>query len=251
MEKVVELKNVSFSYDSIPVLRNVSLSVKRGDLVGVIGPNGGGKTTLLKIILGLLRPTKGKVSVFGKAPETGRAGVGYVPQISNFDRDFPIDVLGVVLSGNPGNIGRPGWGHTKEEKSSAMKSLETVGMERYAKRQISKLSGGQIQRVLLARALMTEPGLMLLDEPVSNLDPDAQKNFYELLGKLKEKMAIMIVTHDITAVTAYMDKLACLNGKLYYHGKTKEGVKHLEETYQCPIELIAHGTPHRILRRHK
>ncbi|MBD3389753.1 ATP-binding cassette domain-containing protein, partial [Candidatus Micrarchaeota archaeon] len=201
MEEVVELKNVSFSYDSIPVLRNVSLSVKKGDLIGVIGPNGGGKTTLLKIILGLLRPTKGNASVFGKTPEAGRGKVGYVPQIANFDREFPIDVLGVVLSGKPGNISRPGWTYNQEEKSKAMNALETVGMRGYAKRQISKLSGGQIQRVLLARALMSEPRLLLLDEPVSSLDPDAQKNFYELLGRLKEKMAIMIVTHDLTAVT--------------------------------------------------
>ncbi|MBD3398013.1 ATP-binding cassette domain-containing protein [Candidatus Micrarchaeota archaeon] len=251
MEEVVELKKVSFSYDSLPVLRDITLSVKKGDLVGVIGPNGGGKTTLLKIILGLLQPTKGKVSVFGKPPETGRGKVGYVPQISKFDREFPIDVMGVVLSGKPGNIARPGWAYGQEEKSSAIEALETVGMKEYAKRQISKLSGGQIQRVLLARALMSEPGLLLLDEPISSLDPDAQKSFYELLGRLKEKMAIMIVTHDLTAVTEYMDKLACLNGNLYYHGKTKEGIKHLEATYQCPIELIAHGTPHRVLRRHK
>jgi len=251
MADVVELKNVSFSYDSIPVLKNVEFVVKKGDLVGIIGPNGGGKTTLLKLILGLLHPTKGKVLVFGNSPQAERGRIGYVPQISNFERDFPIDVLGVVLLGKIEGSSAIGWSYSKQEKDEALKALETVGMKRYANREISKLSGGQIQRVLLARALIGKPSLLLLDEPVSNLDPEAQKSFYELLDELKQKMAILIVTHDLTAVTQYMDKLACLNGNLYYHGKTQEGIKHLEKTYQCPIELIAHGVPHRILKRHK
>jgi zinc transport system ATP-binding protein len=244
------IKDVSFSYGENQILSNISFDVEEGDLLGIIGPNGGGKTTLLLIMLGLLEPDSGSARIFGKKPDSGREKIGYVPQVAHFERDFPITVSEVVVSGRLGNreIGEP---FNENDEKIADKMLDRVGMVKFSNRQISQLSGGQLQRVLLARALVCEPGLLLLDEPLSSIDPDTQKSFYELLGELKKDMAIVMVTHDITAAAAYFDKLACLNVKLFYHGKTKEGIKHLEDTYECPIEMIAHGIPHRVLGRHE
>ncbi|MFH1393840.1 MAG: ABC transporter ATP-binding protein [Candidatus Micrarchaeota archaeon] len=249
MSDAIEMSGVCFSYDEQPALHDINLSIEKRDLVGIIGPNGGGKTTLFRIILGLLKPAKGVVKVFGKSPKEARDKVGYVPQVATFNRDFPITVLEVTLMGRLGKRGFGSW-FTKEDREDAMDALDKVGMLPQSNRQISQLSGGQLQRVLVARALVKKPELLLLDEPLSSIDPEAQKNFYELLNKLKQDMAIVIITHDITAASFYIEKIACLNVKLYYHGKTKEGVKFIEKTYQCPIELIAHGMPHRVLGRH-
>ena len=250
MPGAVDIRDLCFTYDGQPVLHDINLQINKRDLLGIIGPNGGGKTTLLKIMLGLLKPTKGKLKIFGKMPKEARDKIGYVPQVATFDRDFPITALEVTLMGKLGKRGL-GSGFTKEDHEEALQALDQVGMLSYSKRQVGLLSGGQIQRVLVARALIKKPKLLLLDEPLSSLDPEAQQNFYELLNKLKKNMAIVIVTHDITAASFYIEKIACLNVKLYYHGKTKEGMKYIEETYQCPIELIAHGTPHRVLKRHE
>jgi len=250
MSGAVDIKDLCFAYDGQPVLHDINLQINKRDLLGIIGPNGGGKTTLLKMMLGLLKPTKGEVKIFGKGPKQARDKMGYVPQAATFDRDFPITVIEVTLMGKLGKRGF-GSGFTKEDREEALQALDHVGMLSYSNRQVSQLSGGQLQRVLVARALIKKPELLLLDEPLSSIDPEAQKKFYEMLGELKKKMAIVIVTHDITAASFYIEKIACLNVKLYYHGKTKDGMKHIEKTYQCPIELIAHGMPHRVLGRHE
>lgn len=249
MADAVRMSGICFSYDGQPALHDINLRIKKGDLLGIIGPNGGGKTTLLKIILGLIRPSKGVVEIFGKSPKEARGKVGYVPQTATFDRDFPITAIEVTLMGKLGIRGFGSW-FTKEDREEALQALDKVGMLPHSGRQISQLSGGQLQRVLVARALVKKPELLLLDEPLSSIDPEAQKNFYELLNKLKQDMAVVIVTHDITAASFYIEKIACLNLKLYYHGKTKEGAKFIESTYKCPIELIGHGIPHRVLKRH-
>ncbi len=251
MKNSVEMKNVCFRYGNIHVLQNVNLSIKRNELIGIIGPNGGGKTTLLKLLLGLLEPTKGRVRIFGKSPKQGRKEVGYVPQHSDFDRTFPISVLEVVLLGRLGGK-RLFSVYSEEDRKIAAYSLKKVGMEKYIKRQINALSGGQIQRVLIARALATEPKLLILDEPLSSVDQDFQKSFYELLAELKKEMTILLVTHDVSVASIYLDSLACLNKNLYQHSSVKEGIKNLDKMYGCPIELIAHGQiPHRVLKRHK
>ena len=249
-EIIVSLNNVSFSYNSVPIVKDITFSIEQNDFLGIIGPNGGGKTTLLKILLGLIKPQKGTVKVFNKLPEQGRDLIGYIPQQFNFNLDFPINVLEIVLMGRLGKRGLYKK-YSEEDIKISFEALKTVGMEKLKDRQIGELSGGQRQRVFLARALATQPKLLLLDEPMSSIDPKWQNSFYELLAKLKKKMAIVLVTHDISAVSVYVDKIACLNCELYYHGSTEKGIKHLENTYKCPIELIAHGVPHRVLERHK
>ncbi len=248
-EEVVRFEDVWVHYDSVPVLEGINLAINQEDFLGIIGPNGGGKTTLLKVILGLIRPSHGKVAVLGGTPERGRKFVGYVPQYSLFDRDFPVSVWDVVLMGRLGQVGLFRR-YSEEDKKTARHALETAEMLDFKDRQIGELSGGEQQRVFIARALVAEPKLLLLDEPTASVDTPMQTGFYELLQRLKQRMAIVLVTHDISAVSIYVDEIACLNRRLFYHHSKEISVEELEATYQCPIELIAHGVPHRILRKH-
>jgi len=249
-EEVVKLKDVWVHYDSVPALEGVSLSVEQGDFLGIIGPNGGGKTTLLKVILGLITLSRGKVSVLGKPPERSRKDIGYVPQHNLFDRDFPICVRDTVLMGRCGRAGLARR-YSQEDRRLAQTALQTVGMLDYRNRQIGKLSGGEQQRVFIARALVSEPKLLLLDEPTASVDSTIQTEFYELLARLKQQMAIIMVSHDISAISIYVDKIACLNRQLFYHGSKELSPEVLEATYKCPVQMIAHGTiPHRVLKEH-
>ncbi|MFC1944312.1 metal ABC transporter ATP-binding protein [Chloroflexota bacterium] len=249
-EAVVRLEDIWVRYDGMPVLEGIDLSVERNDFLGIIGPNGGGKTTLLKVILGLVRPDRGRVSVLGGAPTKGRSRIGYVSQHTLFDPDFPISVWDVVLMGRCGRAGllrRYG----SEDAGLARKALETVGMFRYREKQIGTLSGGEQQRVFIARALVAEPKLLLLDEPTASVDSAAQTGFYDLLEEIKQRMAVVLVSHDISAVSIYVDKIACLNRRLYYHGSKEISAEILEATYNCPVQMIAHGDiPHRVLKEH-
>jgi len=248
--KVIELENVWAYYDGVPVLEDVNLDVGYNDFLGIIGPNGGGKTTLLKVILGLMMPSRGKVRVLGDSPVKSRSLIGYMPQDNFFDRDFPISVRDVVMMGHyvkAGLIKR----YTKEDKAIALKALETVDMIDYLDRQIGRLSGGEQQRVFIARALVSEPKILLLDEPTASVDSTMQTEFYELLAKMKQNMAIVLVSHDISAISIYIDKIACLNRQLFYHGSKEVTADVLEATYKCPVQMIAHGAiPHRVLREH-
>ena len=249
-EKIVDLKNVWFYRNDIPVLEDVSLEIEKNILLGVIGPNGGGKTTLLKVILGLIEPDRGEVKILGKNPgEIGdaRKFIGYLPQHTLFDPKFPISVFDTVLMGRYKRVFR---NYSDDDRKAAKRALETMDMLEFKDRQIGSLSGGQLQRVFLARALTREPKLLLLDEPTAGIDPEMQESFYELLSRLKKKMAIVLVTHDISVVSVYVDEVACLNRRLFYHGSTEIALKELGNVYQCPIELIAHGTPHRVLGKH-
>jgi len=250
-QAIVELEQVFFSYEGVPVLEDANLVVKQKDFLGVIGPNGGGKTTLLKLILGLIRPDSGTIRIFGRPPKEGRKLVGYMPQTFNFDFDFPISVMEVVLMGR---LGRRGLvrKYSKSDVQICLKALERVGMEQLKDRQIGNLSGGQKQRVFIARALATEPELLLLDEPVSSIDQQWQRSFYELLNELNQEIAIILVTHDVSVISTYIDNIACVNGRVHYHGSTKDGVSRISEMYQCPVELIVHevshkAIPHRLL----
>lgn len=249
-QEVVKLEDVWVFYDGMPALEGVNLSINQGDFLGIIGPNGGGKTTLLKVILGLVKPSRGRVKVLGTSPDRGRRSVGYVSQYSLFDRDFPISVWDVVLMGRLERAGlfkRYGEG----DRTAAIQTLQTVGMLDLKDQQIGKLSGGQLQRVFIARALLTEPRLLLLDEPMASVDTVMQTEFYELLERLKQRMAIVLVSHDIGAVSVYVDKIACLNHQLFYHGSKEISPEVLEATYKCPVQMIAHGAvPHRVLREH-
>jgi zinc transport system ATP-binding protein len=248
-DELVRLEDIWVHYDNTPILEGVNLSINQDDFLGIIGPNGGGKTTLLKVILGLVKPSSGSVTVLGNTPQRNRKIIGYVAQNSLFDHDFPIDVQDVVLMGRYGKVGLVRRFSDADEKA-ALNALKTVEMLDYRGKQIGKLSGGEQQRVLIARALVAEPKMLLLDEPTTGVDMPMQTEFYELLARLKHSMSIVLVSHDISAVSIYVDKIACLNHQLYYHGTKEVGPEILEATYKCPVQMIAHGVPHRVLKEH-
>lgn len=248
---LVKLEDVWVYRGNVPVLEGINLSIKPRDFVGIIGPNGGGKTTLLKVILGLITPNRGKVLVMGKPPMKARDAIGYIPQHSLFDRDFPINVWEVVLMGRYGRTGllkRYG----SDDKDAAEQALRSVGMLEFRDRQVGRLSGGEQQRVFIARALVGEPKLLLLDEPTASVDVNMQAEFYELLEKLKQQMAIVLVSHDIGAISIFVDDIACLNHRLFYHGSKEIDAETLETTYGCPIHMVDHhDIPRRASGEHK
>ncbi|MBS3817244.1 MAG: ABC transporter ATP-binding protein [Candidatus Thermoplasmatota archaeon] len=247
VEPAIELKDVSVSLGNKIVLKDVTVSLDEGTFLGIIGPNGGGKTTLLKVLLGLLTPEQGDVRIHGKTPSKVSDVIGYVPQYSNFDAQFPISVWDVVLMGRVGELGWKPF-YSKEDKKIAEASLKMVDMLEYKDRQISELSGGQQQRVLIARALTIEPKILLLDEPTASIDEKIQTNIYELLQKLNKKknITIILVSHDIGVISSYVDEVACLNQYLIYHGSDELTSEMIEASYECPVDLVAHGHPHRV-----
>ena len=248
--EIVRLTDIQVNYGDTIALEGVTLSVQEHDFLGIIGPNGGGKSTLLKVILGIEKPSSGSVSVFGKPPEQVRSRIGYVSQRPSFERDFPASVWDVVMMGRYGKVGTFRR-YSQEDRLEVEKALVRVGMQDYRNRQIGKLSGGQQQRVFVARALVVEPKLLLLDEPTASVDSTMQAEFYDLLDELKANLTIIMVSHDIGAVSIYVNKIACLNRQLYYHGTKEITPEILEATYKCPVQLIAHGTvPHRVLKEH-
>jgi zinc transport system ATP-binding protein len=239
MKNIVNLQHVFFSYGEVPVLEDVTIAVEERDFLAVIGPNGGGKSTILKIILGLLEPSSGTVTVFGGHPKNTRRSIGYLPQLLASHPDFPISVIEVVLTGRLGKRGI-GRRYTEADVQASIEALRKVGMEQLKDRNVGSLSGGERQRVFIARALATEPRMLLLDEPVSSVDTEWQATLYDLLHELNRQMAIVLVTHDISVVSTYIDKIACVSGKLYYHGSKKEGLHKIAEMYECPVQLLAH-----------
>ncbi len=203
------LEDVSFAYQDTPVLDSVSFQVKKEEFVGLIGPNGGGKTTLLKLILGFLKPSKGKVFVFGKPPQQARQQLAYVPQTLRFDRQFPISVLELVLAGRLAHL--PWYGVYKErDYKIAREALDKVGLADFQDRSFGTLSGGQAQRVLIARALASEPQLLLLDEPTASVDAQSEADIYAILKSLSNHMTLLMVTHDLRAVIHNVQRVLCV-----------------------------------------
>ncbi len=245
--KAVEINHLSIKYNEQLVLRDINLCIEEKDFIAIIGPNGGGKTTLLKVILGILTPDTGEVKVFGREPKKSRDVIGYLPQKLVFDPNFPISVFETVLTGRYHGLFK---GYSKDDHDAVVTALKEVEMRDMKDRQISKLSGGQMQRVFIARAIVRDPKLLIMDEPMASIDPDMQRTFYDLMSKLKDKMTIVLVSHDVGAVSTHVDKIACLNQGLYYHGPVEDSANGLEEIYHCPIELISHGIPHRVLKEH-
>lgn len=244
---VVSLERVSFTYAGVDVLRDVSFEFYEGDFVGIIGPNAGGKTTLLKLTLGLLRPDSGSIRVLGVSPDEARGLVGYVPQYAHFDRSFPIRVRTAVTMGTLGR-GRMG----DEVASDAVdRALEQLELHVVADRQMGSLSGGQLQRALIARALVTEPKLLLLDEPTASLDTRIGRSVYELLEELAEKITVVLVSHDIGVISRHVRTIACLNVEMHYHHSKHLTPEMIEAAYGCPVDLVAHGHPHRVLEQHE
>lgn len=241
---IVEIKKLSAGYDGNIVLRDVDLTIYSDDFLGIIGPNGGGKTTLVKIILGLIKPLSGQI-VF--ADGSVRKNIGYMPQQHQIDRKFPILVSEVVASGLMG-VG----GMTKSERRLRVQSLmEEMGIASIADRTIGELSGGQMQRALLARAVASRPALLLLDEPNSYVDKRFEQFFYELLQQINRTTAIALVSHDIGTVVSNVKNIACVNETVHYHAGADIDGDWLEEHLACPLDLIAHGDlPHRVLKKH-
>jgi zinc transport system ATP-binding protein len=243
-----ELTGVSLALRGLPVLEDVSLRIERNDYLALLGPNGSGKTTLLKVLLGILEPDRGRVRVFGEPPRSVRGRVGYVPQYFRFDPEFPIRVLDVVLMGR---LAHARWGRVgAADREAARRALGRVEMNALAERPIGALSGGQLQRVLIARALAQEPELLLLDEPTASLDERIGRSVWELFQELAREMAVVVVSHDIGAISRHVRHVACLNRRLFTHPTKELTSEILEATYGCPVDLLAHGHPHRVLREH-
>jgi len=249
VSSAIEFRDVWFSYGRRVILEAVDLDVEAGSFLGILGPNGGGKTTLLKLVLGLLEPDRGTVRVLGLPPARARGRVGYVPQYTRFDADFPIRVRDAVLTARLGR-GRS-WGPpTDADRAAATRALGQVGMEEHAGRQIGELSGGQLQRVLVARALAGDPEILLLDEPTSSVDPRAGRSIYELLDQIGASMTRVLVSHDVGVLHRHVESVACVNRRLWFHGGGELTREVLEEAYGGPVELLTHAHGHRILSEH-
>ena len=250
LEKIIVMKDVWFTYRDNPVVEAINLEIDSNDFLGIIGPNGGGKTTLFKLILGLLTPDKGSITIKGGDPRQHRTSIGYVPQYRTFDFGFPISVHEMVLMGRLGKIHKPFRKYAGEDHAIVQKCLETMEIVDLKNRQVDQLSGGQQQKVMLARALATEPEVLLLDEPTNHVDVRTGTHFFELLKELHKKMAIVVISHDIGAISTTIDRIGCMNRRLYLHDSAEITEEMLAESYQCPIDLIAHGIPHRVLQEH-
>jgi zinc transport system ATP-binding protein len=267
---LIEIKNLSAGYDSRTVLRNVNLTVYDRDFLGIIGPNGGGKTTLIKCILGLLKPTTGEIlyrvtTASNNNPAfldnsatnsqfstlNSQFSMGYLPQYNSIDRKFPITVEEVILSGLSSQkslISR----FTATHREKARQVIARMGLEGLEKRAIGALSGGQLQRALLGRAIISDPALVVLDEPSTYIDKRFEARLYELLAEINHDCAIILVSHDIGTVLQQVKSIACVNETLDYHPDTGVSEEWLEWNFNCPIELLGHGAlPHRILAEHK
>ncbi len=238
MDTVVNFNCVSFMYEDNTVLDGADFSIGRLEHVSIIGPNGGGKSTLLKLMLGLLQPVKGKVAVLGKSPQEARRQIGYMPQYSQFDTLFPVTVLDVVLMGM---VERSGFGgYRKKHKVKALAALAEMGMQDVAKEQFSSLSGGQRQRVLIARAIVGEPEILLLDEPTNNIDPAMEKQFYETVSRLAKRMTVITVSHDLGFVSANVDKVICVNRFVRIHPVADLDSALIDEVYGSPHKIVRH-----------
>jgi zinc transport system ATP-binding protein len=249
MEQLVELKNVYVGYGDDPVLKNVTLDVCDNDFIGVIGPNGGGKTTLIKTILGIIKPYYGTVNNYLAKTSERKYRIGYLPQYQMIDKQFPISVLEVVLSGLM-RKGKLFTGYSRSEKRRAAELLNRMGVAHLETKTIGELSGGELQRVLLCRAIISKPRLLLLDEPNTFVDNQFEGELYQMLNELNKEMAIMLVTHDLGTISSYVKTIACVNRELHYHKSNVITQKQLS-AYNCPIQLITHGdVPHTVLGEH-
>ena len=251
----IEINDLSVFHNSQPTLEDIFLEIATGSFVGILGPNGAGKSTLLKVILGLIRPDKGQVRIFGETPQQLRRHkhiIGYLPQRPLNNPHFPVSVLDVVLMGRYGIMGlgrRP----SSQDEEIARRHLNLVGMAARAGSSIGELSGGEQQRVFIARALSVEPKLLILDEPTISLDACGQDELYELIHGLQEQMelTVIMVSHDIGAVSEHVKDIVCLNRRIYVHQPPPIGRLGLEKTFGCSVEYLFHGEiPHRVVRIH-
>lgn len=239
MAAVIRIQDLWFSYNGSPVLEGITLDIERGEFLGLIGPNAGGKSTLLKLILGLLEPSRGSIEVLGTTPCKARKRLGYVPQHAAFARDFPISVEETVMLGRLGLTSRIG-SFNRRDREHARAALAAVEIESLRQRSLYELSGGQLQRVLIARALACDPEVLLLDEPTANIDMRAEEDIFALLKGYNSRMTIIVVSHDIAFISTYVSRVACLNRKLVCHQTAELDGKLIDTLYGTPVHMIHH-----------
>lgn len=242
-QPVIGIEGLSFAYDGSPVLEDVNLVIRPRDFVSVVGPNGGGKTTLLKLVLGLLHAQKGRIRVFGLTPEQARPRIGYMPQYAKLDPEFPASAMDVVLMGRLGR-GRQFGRYSKEDKEAALGVLKDVGLDALRNRPFSALSGGQRQRLLIARALACEPDLLLLDEPTANLDVAIEEEFYELLRKLNERLTVVLVSHDLGFVSQFVRSVVCVKRQVLMHPTSEISGEMINRIYGASMKMVRHDRSH-------
>jgi len=242
-DPAIEVTDLSFSYGGPPVLERVNLSVPDGEFLGVVGPNAGGKSTLLKLLLGLLQPQRGRLRVLGQTPCQARTHVGYVPQYPAFARDFPVSVAQVVLTGRLGR-GSLWGGYRRQDRAIAARVMAETEVAPLAGRRIETLSGGQLQRVLVARALACEPRMLILDEPTANIDQRMETDIFDLLKELNGRMTILVVSHDVAFISHYVHRVACLNRTLMCHRTEDIDGRTIQELYGEDVRMVAHSHGH-------
>jgi zinc transport system ATP-binding protein len=240
-QPIIILEGVFFRYNEFSVLEDICLTIRDKDFLGIVGPNGSGKSTLLKLILGLLTPQQGTIEVFGSSPAEARLKVGYVPQFATFDRNFPISVLNTVLQGRLGKT-RTLFGYTRQDREIARQALAEVEILDLEQRPLTALSGGQLQRVLIARALACNPEVLILDEPTAHIDPKVEEGVFELLKRLNERLAVIVVSHDVGFITRYITRVACLNRRLVCHPASELTGAMIEQLYGGPLKVVQHDT---------
>lgn len=251
VENAIEVRNVNFSYGTNVAIRDASFTIERGDFFGIIGPNGGGKSTLLKLILGMVKPQTGSIHLLGDIPAKTRNKAGYIPQETGLNKGFPITVHDVVLMGltSMRGLGRP---FKKSDHERVDFVLEQLRLADVRNRSIADLSGGQRQKVLLSRAIVSEPVILFLDEPTASVDTTGEDEIYEYLLKInKEGTTIVLVTHNIGVLSKYIKSVACVNKDVHFHSDGKLDEETVIKTFGCPVDIIAHGIPHRVFHHHK
>jgi len=236
---LVSFQNVTFSYDGAPVLDDVSFTIQERTFISIVGPNAGGKTTLLKLMLALLKPSRGTIEIFGHPPEKARPRIGYMPQYVQFDPNFPVTVLDVVLMGRLGNGVRFG-PYGKVDKAIALEALAKLEMDKARNRPFMALSGGQRQRVLIARALTAEPELLLLDEPTSNVDMAVETELFELLNTMSKTITVVVVSHDLGFVSQYVQSVICVNRLVMMHPTTAVTGEVISALYGSDVRMVRH-----------
>jgi zinc transport system ATP-binding protein len=245
MKKLIEIKNLSAGYDGSVVLEDINLEVFSGDFIGVIGPNGGGKTTLIKTILGLIKPISGELNL-----HISKTNIGYLPQVNQIDKRFPISVFDVVRSGKSNSTLFSSFHKNTAEKEKAESLLQEMGITAIRNKAIGELSGGQMQRVFLCRALMNNPELLVLDEPSTYVDNNFEGELYLKLKELNEQMAIILISHDVGTISFFVKTIACVNRSLHHHPSNIITEEQLT-SYNCPLQIITHGNiPHTVLKLH-
>ncbi len=237
---MIKLENVSFGYGGPTVLQDIDLEINKGEFIGLVGPNAGGKSTLLKLILGLIKPSRGQISSFGKPVKEGRVRIGYCPQYTRFSRNYPITVEEVVLMGRLGKARILG-GYSKKDKEIVQSAMRSTEVDSVRTENISDLSGGQLQRVLIARALACEPEILILDEPTANIDQRVEVDIFQLLKQFNERMTIIVVSHDIGFISEYVTRVACLNRTLVCHETSELTGESIEKLYGSHVSMIEHN----------